>query len=327
MRALPLLALAGLVACTPPATSEPLAFTAVTFNTGTSEGLPWTPDGGYGAEQAALSDQFYGDGLAWLPAVENTKAFFAQVQPDVVAFQEIFHPGDCPSIPVDGGTGFFCETWKPGDPTVAQAVLGAGYQVACHLGKPDKCLGVKRSFGTLRGCAGDLCLDGLAGQKVDTCGSGSRIGRGVIDFPDGGALTIVTVHGTSGLTVDDQNCRVKQVEQVFVDFGLGDGPAANASPVLVLGDFNTDPGRFAPADVSATRWRDFAGPRKPFHFITPMGPDVPASYGGLFNIDHEISDALEGTCWIAGVTENHPDVNDFVYFDHKPHVCALTLPQ
>lgn len=46
---------------------------------------------------------------------------------------------------------------------------------------------------------------------------------------------------------------------------------------------------------------------------------------GLFNSDHRISDALEGPCWIAGVTKNHPDVNDFVYFDHQPHVCALTL--
>lgn len=29
---------------------------------------------------------------------------------------------------------------------------------------------------------------------------------------------------------------------------------------------------------------------------------------------------------MAGVTEGHEDVNDFVYFDHKPHVCALELP-
>ena len=202
-------------------------------------------------------------------------------------------------------------------------MLGAGYQVACNLGKTDKCLAVKRRFGTIRGCAGDLCLDGLAGSRVDGCGSGSRIGRGIIDLPDGGAVTVVAVHGTSGLTAEDQACRARQVEQIFVDFGLGDGPAANGTPALILGDFNTDPGRFAPADISAVRWRDFAGPRKPFHFLTPMGPDVPGSYGGLFNIDHVVSDAFEGTCWIAGVTAGHPDVNDFVYFDHKPHVCAL----
>lgn len=324
MRALPAFVFAFVVGCAaPPATPEPLRLTAVTFNTGTSEGLPWTPDSGYGPEQAALSDQFYGDGLAWLPAVANTTAFFAQLQPDLVAFQEIFHPGDCAQVPVDGGTGFLCETWRPGDLTVAQQVLGPGYQVACHLGKPDKCLGVKRSFGTLRGCEADLCLEGLAGARVETCGSGSRVGRGVVDLPDGGVLTVVSVHGTSGVAMEDQGCRVKQIEQIFVDFGLGDGPAANASPVVILGDFNTDPGRFAPADVSAVRWRDFAGPRRPFHFVTPMGADAPASYGGLFNIDHLVSDDFEGTCWIAGVTPGHPDVNDFVYFDHKPHGCAL----
>ncbi|MEW5739238.1 MAG: hypothetical protein AB1938_09955 [Myxococcota bacterium] len=327
MRAVALLVVFAVFGCAPaPAPVEPLRFTAVTFNTGTSEGQAWTPDSGYGAEQAALSDRFYGDGLAWLPAVENTKAFFARVQPDVVAFQEIFHPGDCPTIPIDGGTGFLCERWRPGDPTVAQEVLGAGYQVACQLEKPDKCLGVKRSFGAIRGCAGELCLDGLAGKRVETCGSGSRVGRGVVDLPDGGAVTIVTVHGTSGISMDDQNCRAKQVDQLFVDFGLGDGPAAQPSPVLILGDFNTDPGRFVPADVSAVRWREFAGPRKPFHFLTAMGPDVPGTYGGLLNIDHVVSDVLTGNCWVAGVTPGHEDVNDFVYFDHKPHVCTVELP-
>ena len=69
-------------------------------------------------------------------------------------FQEIFHPGECAAIPVEFHAGFYCETYADGDPTVAQAILGPGYQVACNLGKPDKCAAVRTALGTFRGCAG-----------------------------------------------------------------------------------------------------------------------------------------------------------------------------
>ncbi|MCC6332574.1 MAG: hypothetical protein IT380_01140 [Myxococcales bacterium] len=60
MRTLPFLALAAALACSSaPAPVEPLRFTAVTINTGTTESQPWTPDSGYGAEQAAISDRLY----------------------------------------------------------------------------------------------------------------------------------------------------------------------------------------------------------------------------------------------------------------------------
>lgn len=311
-------------ACSPATVPPPLSFTAVTFNTGTTEQQPWTPDGGYGPSQAALSDQFYGDGLAWAPFVEQARAFFAEVQPEVVAFQEVFHSPDCASVPATARAGFVCERWAPGDPTVAQVVMGAGYQVGCNLGKPDKCVAVKRAFGTLRGCEQDLCLDALAGARVDGCGQGSRVGRGVIDLADGGALTVVHVHGTSGASAEDADCRKRQVDQVFVDLGLADGPAANGARNLILGDLNTDPGRFAPGDPSAQRWRDFAGPGGRFQFLTAMGPSAPATYGGLVNIDHVVSDVFTGGCWVPGVTAGRAPVLRETYFDHAPHVCAVT---
>lgn len=321
-RSLVLQALCWLAACAPAAT-PPLTFTAATFNTGTSEMQLWTPDSGYGPEQARLSDLHYGDGLAWLRTVEDARRFLAETQPDLIGFQEIFHSPDCVNVPATARAGWVCETWKPGDPTVAQVVLGSGYQVGCNLEKPDKCLGVKRSFGSLRGCSADHCLDALAGSRVQGCGSGSRVGRGVIDLVDGGTLTVVHVHGTSGVSVDDQHCRRQQVEQIFVDFGLGDGPAANGARNVILGDFNTDPARFIPGDVSAVRWRDFTGSTRPFHFITAMSPDAPGSYGGILNIDHVVADRFTGSCWIAGVTEGHPRVTPITYFDHLPHVCRL----
>ena len=317
---------------TPAPPKGPLSLVVVTFNTGTNDGLDHDapPDDGYTSEAAKTSDQHYGNGMAWQAAIDDVKAFFAKVKPDVVAFQEVFHPGDCPAVPAGKRAGFVCETWKPGDPTVVQTVMGAGYQVACHMGKPDKCLAVKTSFGQLRGCTSALCLDGLAGTKISGCGGGSRIGRGVVDLVGGGAITVVNVHGSSGFKSEDIDCRKKQVEQVFVD--LDGAPAANGQRNIILGDLNTDPARLASLDASARRWEDFVGGKKPFDFITDSGSKAEPTYeasvfGGLigtgFNIDHVISDAFEGSCWHAGVTNGHGPVTTMRYFDHVPAVCTL----
>ena len=305
---------------------EPLRFTAVTYNTGTTEGMGHDngPDDGYTEAHALISDEWYGDGLAWLPAVADVTAFFSTLDPDIVVFQEIFWTGECPGIPEDAKADFICSEWQPGDPTVAQQVLGAGWQIMCHLGKPDKCAAVKRSFGSFRDCAEDFCLEGLEGYKVDDCGSGSRIGRGVIDLVEGGVLTLINVHGSSGITRDDQGCREKQFMQVFEDFGDG-APAANGEYNLVLGDFNTDPARMDSSDASARKVNEHTGDGKRFHFHTEVGMDAPATYAGIFNIDHVLSDSLSGACWHAGISYGHALVSEAKYFDHAPAVCELEM--
>ncbi len=291
----------------------PLSFTAVTFNTG-----------GHADGQADVADEWYGNGLSWIPAVEQTTSFFAELQPDVVVFQELFHSPDCAEIPAEYHAGYVCESWSPGDPTVVQTILGAGYQIACHLGKTDKCAAVKTSFGTIAGCDGEICFDGLDGAEVEDCGSGSRVGRGRIDLVDGGTLTLVNFHGTSGFLPADQLCRVAQVEQVFVD--LDGAPAANGAVNLVLGDFNTDPARAALLDLSAQRWNDFVGDDLPFHFITAVGATAQPTYAGTLNIDHQVSDTFVGDCWHPGISAGTDPVVDFTYFDHVPAVCTLALP-
>ena len=303
-------------------------FVVVTFNTGTSEGMAHDapPDDGYTSAHAALSDEYYGDGLAWIPAIDAVEAFFEAVDPDIVAFQEVFYSEECATIPQDAWTDFVCERWTAGDPTVAQQVLGEGFQVMCMPDHPDKCAAVNRRFGSFRGCDSDFCLEGLDGFRVETCGSGARVGRGVIDLVEGGTLTLVDYHGSSGLTEEDQACRVRQVEQVFVDLGDGE-PGANGERNLVMGDLNTDPCRLASVDPSAARWTDFVGDGLDFHFITDCGPRVEETYAALFNIDHVMSDAARGTCWAAGVTDGHPAVIDAIYFDHHPIVCDVWLPE
>lgn len=306
--------------------APPLRLRVMTFNTGTSDGLPHdaSPDDGYGSAQAVISDQWYGNGLAWRPVIDDARRFLEHVAPDIVALQEIFHSPDCAAIPEPFRSGWVCESWRPGDPTVAQTILGAGYQVACHLEKPDKCLAVKRSRGRFRGCDAALCLNGLDGARIDGCGGGSRVGRGIIELSGGGTLTVVSVHGTSGASNSDLNCRSRQFEQVFADLGIGDGqPAANGSRNLILGDLNTDPGRLALFDRSAQTLLEHAGDGKRFRFLTAVGPDAPPTYANAFNIDHILSDRLYGSCWAAGIDAGQPPVSATVYFDHRPLICDL----
>jgi len=296
----------------------------VTFNTGTSEGLNHDapPDDGYSSEHAARSDTWYGDGLAWVPAVEAARTFFGRLDADVVAFQEIFWSDLCADIPESAHTDFVCESWLAGDPTVALEILGPGWQVACHLGRPDKCLAVRMDVARIAGCGDALCIDGLDGTRVEGCGSGARVGRAHLELAEG-MVTAVSVHGSSGITAHDQACRVAQVEQVFLD--LDGAPAADGMRNLILGDLNTDPGRFADFDPSAGRWLDFVGPGAEFAFHSEVGAGAPGGYQGVADIDHVMSDAFAGDCRIAGLDPALPEVLDAVYFDHRPVVCDLTL--
>ncbi len=301
----------------------------VTFNVGTTERLAHEgpPEDGYGRERARIADEYYGNSLAWSPAIEAVKRFFEDVRPDVVGFQEILGENDCALIPLEARVGFVCETWSPGDPSVASQVLGRHYQVACHRGKADQCLAVRRSFGNIRGCAGDLCPDHLDGQKIDGCGGGARVGRAVVDRLSGEPLTVVHLHATSGAKPQDEACRMAQITQIFVDLGDGE-PAANGERNVILGDFNVDPHRGLPSQPSAQHLRRFvglAGESRRFTFVSAAGPGAPGGYQDRSDIDHVISDRFRGECWIAGVGDRPPVLEKAVYFDHRPVVCSLEV--
>lgn len=304
-----------LLACTPTAdptdsdvpTLEP-SYRVVTFNTGTTEGLPHDPAfDGYGEHQAAISDEHYGDGLAWLPALEAVAAFIEAEQPDLIAFQEIFDPADCDTIPTELHAGFVCETWTPDQGHVAELVTGPAYTVSCHPGKTDKCVAVHERLGTVEGP--------MEGREIDGCGSGSRIAR--LQVPVLG--NVVSVHGSSGLGVEDQECRRQQVEAIF----SGSEPLVGDGPNLVLGDLNTDPGRWGTIDTSAAAWNDHVGQGAALDWVTDASDSSEPSYQGLVAIDHVASDHWSGSCFTQGVGDTAP-IYAGVYFDHHPVVCSLT---
>ena len=280
-----------LLACAQP-DPESTPLRAITWNTGL---------GAATGEVGETADAWYGNGLAWLPAVELAREVLADAVPDLVAFQEIFDPAECAEIPEEFHTDFVCSTWTEGDPTVAEDLLGPDYSLSCHPGNSDKCIGIRNDLGELKGEA--------EGWPADGCGSGARVARLEVE-----GLTVVSVHGSSGLDGDSQDCRVLQVEQVFVD--LGDGqPGASGDTNLVLGDLNTDPGRMTGSDPSAVRWNDFVGEGLAFHWHTEVGPDAPGSYGGLVDIDHVASDGLSGGCEVLDEVDE--------VFDHRPILCDL----
>jgi hypothetical protein len=300
-------------------------FVVVTFNTGTTLRLRHDdpPDDGYTSKQAGMSDSWYGNGLAWREAIEAVRRFLEKSDPDIVAFQELFFAEECSGVPANARKGFICENWSEGDPTVARQVLGKNYQIAYHPGKPNKCVAVHRRFGTFRGYDEQSTTNWLEGHRLTGCGSGARVARGIIDRVTGEVLTVISIHGTSGMKPADQQCRVRQVERIFVDFGDG-APAVQGTQNLILGDFNTDPGRAAAIDPSAARWNDFVGKDKTFHFISKVGRAAPRSYQGFADIDHVVSDVFRGTCQYPGVDEGSKPVFATTYFDHVPVVCTLS---
>lgn len=327
MLLLPLL----LVACQsiPPGVSAPdaspriEALRVVTLNVGSGRSVETLrhANAGYGPAQAAAADRWYGNGLAWPPVMRDVRNFLDAVNADIVGLQEVFHSDHCADIPPSARDGFVCEAWQPGDPTVAQRILGEGYQVACHPGKPDKCLAVHRRLGHIAGCEVAFCLRGLEGLDDDRCGSGNRVAAATVRLMQGGMLRVVHVHGTSGLTLTDSRCRLGQIEAIFADGGAAPGFG------VVLGDFNTDPGRVTWLDPAARALRRSARPPGHYRFMTDVGLLVRPTFLSFLNIDHVLAAGMSGECWYAGRTPDTAPVSDLVYLDHTAVVCDLrTIP-
>jgi len=294
-------------------------FTVVTFNSGTNDRMPHDEnlDDGYTSKEASRSRDFYGNGLAWPPAIEAAKAFFERLSPEIVAFQEIFGD-DCARVPWQEREGFVCASQRKR--RVAELVLGPGYQIACVKDSTDKCIAVRMDFGRFRGCDGPLCLEGLLGVSLDGCGKKRRVARGVIESTAGGVITVVNVHTRAGPDEAGVGCRIRQFEQIFLD--LDGEPAANGHRTLVLGDFNADPGRLG--DRSAARFVELAA-AKGFRFLSTIDPGAAPTYRyAEKSIDHVLSDTFWGECTVPGVTPGTSEVFEGTYFDHRPIVCRVS---
>jgi len=262
-------------------------------------------------------DKYYGNGLAWLPAVEATKNFIATHKPDIIGFQEMFDSNTCSDIPEKNKKSFICEKLVAGDPMVIQLVTGGEYQIACHLGDNEKCIAVKKSFGYIDSCVGDICLNGLEGQTIPECSrTRSRVGKAkVISHATGEIYNVINVHSTAGFKKEEKKCRQKQFVQAFTLFP---GESNN----IIVGDMNTDPNnKLFFFDKSAKKLRNYA---KANNFNRINGDVNKHSYMGMATIDHIYSDDLERvSCKAHGVSKGTDEVLKLSYFDHIPLICTL----
>ena len=309
--------------------AEPLKFTVMTFNAGTSSGQLHSKDeeegngDGYTDEHAAEVDAHYGNSLSWNPAEAKATEFLAELKPEIVAFQEVFHDPWCEQIEVKPELDLVCSGYTSERPYQMERLLGDDYQIACNLNAEDRCAGVRKDFGRFVGCPEDeVCLGGIGGMGVVNCSESARIGSIEIELTDGRVLVLVNAHANAGMKDSDMECRKHQFQQIFVD--RGDGmPAAFGAANLVMGDLNTDPFLLAGADPSADELNKYVGAGKPFHFISSDSADGPPTHVTTMHIDHVISDVIFGSCVVAGESLGVAPVMESTVFDHRPVICEV----
>lgn len=294
-------------------------FRVVTLNTGSGKAVKAAAEenAGFGPEQSALADQWYGNGLAWSAFIEEVQQFFKHVDPDIVGLQEIFYSGHCPGIPRAARKDFVCEHWQPGDRTVAELILGDAYQIACHPGRPDKCLAVHRRLGEFIDCDQSFCLEGLTSLDDGYCGRGGRTAGTQIQLKTGGKLSVVHLHTSSGASLTEARCRSRQIKAAFT------GDKTPPEFGLILGDFNTDPGRLTWVDPSSRTLARQARPPSHYRFISDVGLFTRPTFLGFLNIDHVLAAGMEGECWYPGRTPGKPPISKNTYLDHTAVVCDV----
>lgn len=271
------------------------------------------------AEAEAIASTTYADRLAHTEAIAEAADWIAETDPDVVVLQDLFDVRDCELVPADERAGFVCEEDEP--PSVARQVLGDSYTIACHDDNATACIGVHSRFGVPDGCEEEgECLDGAAGDAIEGCPGGARVGRVTIPLVEA-ELTMVNVQASEGMSDPAQACRIAQFEQIWLE--MDEDPAANGDRSVVFGSFETDPARLARRDVSAARLIELHEAAEDFLFVTRTNNRSPGAYRGTFDLDHMTSNFYHGACLYSGIDDAVPSLG--ARFDHPAIRCELTL--
>jgi len=311
--------------------AEPLKFTVMTFNAGTSSGQLHSKDeaegngDGYTDEHAQEVDAHYGNSLSWNPAEAKTIEFLADLKPEIVAFQEIFHDPWCEDIEAKPELDLVCNDYSPDRPYQMERLLGDDYQIACNLDAEDRCAAVRKDFGRFVGCPLDeVCFGGIRGPGLGDigCSEAARIGSIEIELIDGRLLVLVNAHANAGMKDSNMECRKHQFQQIFLDRGDGK-PAAFGEANLIMGDLNTDPFVLAATDPSAAELNKYVGEGKPFHYISSDSAEGPPTHVTTMRIDHVISDVIGGSCVVAGESPGVEPIMETTVFDHRPVICEV----
>ncbi len=290
-------------------------FVVVSYNIGNSQ-----RSGNY---PLRIADQGYEDHLG-----ERLRALEA----DIILLQEVLTPTHCQRF-LEQDSSLTCYRAAEREAPVKR-LLGDDYTVVCDARQHVECVGIKTSFGSIRGVPlGGFVLDGAAtealpGSPCDylagdcsgrsgNCDAESTISSVVVDRVSGPVLRVVHAHPTAIGEV----CRQRQVEQAF---GLVD-----ELQTVMGGDFNFDPSRAS--DLAATSiWSDWVGERRRFHNHSGYTEDCRlerTSVGQDASLDRVITDFAHGRCEVW----EDPRLDDGFDFetmkgaraDHLAVVCAL----
>jgi len=231
---------------------------------------------------------------------DHIGAKIRELAPDIVFLQEVLTPNRCATFDEDDPERT-CFEWRS-RPAPVERLLGDDYSIACDSNQHVECIGVKRSFGRIRGLRdGEFGLsaaetqslpgipcDYLAGKcdgASSDCDSESSISTAVVET-EGGAIRVIHVHPTA----IGKTCLQRQLEQAF--------DLADDLPTVIGGDWNFDPSRFT--DLAATALAaDWIGEEKRFHnhagFVGECRYER-TSAGQDASLDRVVTDYASGRC-------------------------------
>ncbi len=224
------------------------------------------------------------------------------LEPDIVFLQEVLPPTRCETFDELDSERVCYRAGQRVAP--AKRLLGDEYTVVCDANRHVECMGVKASFGAIRGVPlRGFGLDkaetaGLPGRPCDylagdcdgestDCDSESSVSSVVVDTR-AGALRLIHAHPTA----IGEICLNRQLEQAFA--------MVDDLPTVLAGDWNFDPSRLV--DVAATAlWADWVGENRRFRNHSEYGEDCRldrTSVGQDASLDRVVTDFARGGCYV-----------------------------
>lgn len=245
----------------------------------------------------------------------------AALNPDVVALQEVLPDNFCDTLaePEDDPR-FVCHPDHLGaEGSQARRLLGPDYDILCDDRGQFECVAART--GMLSGPY--QVAPPVDSDDAEECDPNFSVGAAHVTVPGAAGFTLVNGHPQSAFI---GACRDKQLQQVFADDGLAQGPT------LLSGDWNLDPYR-AGDDPSVVTWTQYVGPDDATRFRYHSGvaerqpPYATNVVAGIASIlDHVASDTLQGTCQTLGEASGTTRLDGEVGggCDHRALFCELT---
>lgn len=256
-----------------------------------------------------------------------------QLQPDIVALQEVFDMKWCETIPEEKNRRKVCyefETRK--EKHQARRLLGRDYTIVCDGRSHFECIGVKKSLGFVVGCPhGEICRGrgGLTHGVPDGCDA-KPVAFGIDVEIRGQMIRIVNGHPAAG----SEACRTETVLRMFQGYDEIPPLALKDVPTIIMGDMNIDPFRDSDDSPDISAWKKFVGEGQSFYYLSgPAENDPPYPTAAGRTIDHVVTNFAVGSCVTLGEApdtvrldgvdagQTVPEAND-----HKALFCSTAFP-